>query len=279
MEQGLAASTLAAYRVDLARFARWLRGREVGLLGATRADVLEFLSCSVDAPSRTMARRLSSLRRFYAHQLREGRIREDPCARVEGPRLVRRLPGSLSEAEVESLLAAPDTSTPPGLRDRALLELLYATGLRVSELVSLALAQVRISQGVLRVTGKGAKDRVVPFGDEAANWLRRYLDGSRPSLLRGGASEALFPGRGGAHLSRQACWHLIKRHALAAGIRTSISPHTLRHAFATHLLNHGADLRAVQMLLGHTDISTTQIYTHVARERLQQLHARHHPRG
>ena len=279
MEQGLASSTLAAYRSDLNRFARWLHGQGIGLLEASRGDVLEFLASLVDAPSRTTARRLSTLRRFYAHQMREGRIGQDPCARVEGPRLIRRLPGALSESDVESLLAAPDTSTPAGLRDRAMLELLYATGLRVSELVSLDLAQVNLPQGVLRVTGKGAKDRLVPFGDEAAHWVRRYLHESRPSLLKGRASEALFPGRGGAHLSRQSCWHLIKRHALAAGVRASVSPHTLRHAFATHLLNHGADLRAVQMLLGHTDISTTQIYTHVARERLQQLHARHHPRG
>jgi integrase/recombinase XerD len=279
MERGLAGNTLAAYRSDLLGFARWLAGRGASLTGAGRAQLLEYLSSRPRARPRSTARRLSALRRFYRHLLRERRIAEDPSERVEPPRLGRPLPGALSEAEVEGLLAAPPVDDPRGLRDRAMLELVYATGLRVSELVGLTLGQVNLRQGVVRVTGKGSKDRLVPFGEEAADWLERYLREGRPRLLGPRRGEHLFPSPAGGALTRQAFWHLVKRYGRQAGIGKHLSPHTLRHSFATHLLNHGADLRVVQMLLGHTDVSTTQIYTHVARERLKQLHARHHPRG
>ncbi len=279
MERGLAENTLTAYRGDLKRFADWLAQRGLGLLRARRAHVLEFLADQAGAPPRTIARRLSALRRFYLHQCRERRVEQDPCARVDAPKLGRPLPDALTEAQVETLIAAPDTSTPFGLRDRAMLELLYATGLRVSELVTLTVAQLNRRQGVIRVSGKGNKERLVPVGDEALEWLSVYLRDGRGLILGARQSEALFPSRAGRAMTRQAFWQIIKRHALSAGIRKPLSPHTLRHAFATHLLNHGADLRVVQMLLGHSDISTTQIYTHVARERLKDLHQRHHPRG
>jgi integrase/recombinase XerD len=279
MERGLAENTLAAYRVDLCRFSRWLHQHGGQLLGATRGDVLAFLASFAAAPPRSIARRLSSLRRFYQLQVRQGRMDEDPCARVEAPRLGRSLPGALTEAEVESLLEAPDVDTSEGLRDRAMLELLYASGLRVSELVGLSVDQLNCRQGVVRVTGKGGKERLVPVGDRALDWLEHYLRDGRPAFGRGNASSALFTSRRGGAISRQAFWYAIKRYAVRAGIPKAISPHTLRHAFATHLLNHGADLRVVQLLLGHSDISTTQIYTHVARERLKRLHAIHHPRG
>ncbi len=279
MERGLAENTLTAYRGDLKRFADWLARRGLGLLRARRADVLEFLADQAGAPPRTIARRLSALRRFYLHQCRERRVEQDPCARVDAPKLGRPLPDALTEAQVETLIAAPDTSTPFGLRDRAMLELLYATGLRVSELVTLTVAQLNRRQGVIRVSGKGNKERLVPVGDEALEWLSVYLRDGRGLILGARQSEALFPSRAGRAMTRQAFWQIIKRHASSAGIRKPLSPHTLRHAFATHLLNHGADLRVVQMLLGHSDISTTQIYTHVARERLKDLHQRHHPRG
>jgi integrase/recombinase XerD len=268
MERGLSENTLSAYRSDLKRFAGWLASRGVGLLAARRADVLDFL-----------ARRLSSLRRFYLHQCRERRIREDPCARIEAPKLGRPLPDALTEMQVESLIGAPDTSAAFGLRDRAMLELLYATGLRVSELVTLTTTQLNRRQGVIRVAGKGNKERLVPVGDEALHWVTTYLRDGRGMILGARQSDALFPSRAGRAMSRQAFWQIIKRYARIAGIGKSLSPHTLRHAFATHLLNHGADLRVVQLLLGHSDISTTQIYTHVARERLKDLHQRHHPRG
>jgi len=225
------------------------------------------------------ARRLSSLRRFYQYSMRHARIAEDPCARVEAPRIGRSLPTTLSEAEVEALLEAPDIGVREGLRDRTMLELLYATGLRVSELVNLKLGQVNHQQGVVRVMGKGGKERLVPLGESALDWLECYLRETRSQLLVAGHGDALFPGARGGAISRQAFWYAIKRYAMIAGISKSISPHTLRHAFATHLLNHGADLRVVQLLLGHSDISTTQIYTHVAKQRLKQLHAEHHPRG
>lgn len=279
MERGLAENTLTAYRGDLKRFADWLARRGLGLLRARRADVLEFLADQAGAPPRTIARRLSALRRFYLHQCRERRVEQDPCARVDAPKLGRPLPDALTEAQVETLIAAPDTSNPFGLRDRAMLELLYATGLRVSELVTLTVAQLNRRQGVIRVSGKGNKERLVPVGDEALEWLSVYLRDGRGLILGARQSEALFPSRAGRAMTRQAFWQIIKRHASNAGIRKTLSPHTLRHAFATHLLNHGADLRVVQMLLGHSDISTTQIYTHVARERLKDLHQRHHPRG
>ncbi|WJW74756.1 site-specific tyrosine recombinase XerD [Thiohalobacter sp. IOR34] len=281
MESGLSPNTLAAYRSDLLKLARWLGERDLCLLGAGRGDLEGYLGhChAVGQKARSCARLLSTLRRFYRHLLREGRIQADPTAQIASPRLGRPLPRALSETEVEALLAAPDVATPLGFRDRTMLEVLYATGLRVTELVTLAVDQLSLRQGLLQVLGKGSKERLVPLGEEALDWLQRYLQGARPELLRGRSSDFLFPGRGGAALSRQAFWYRLKQHARQAGVRGSLSPHSLRHAFATHLINHGADLRVVQMLLGHSDLSTTQIYTHVARERLRELHARHHPRG
>jgi len=280
LEQGLSDNTLAAYRTDLRHCQRWLQQHSTaGLEQAGPGDLLGYLAELHSGSVRTAARRLSSLRRFYAWLVREGRLQADPTTRIEAPRLGRALPNSLTEAEVEALLSAPDTQTPLGLRDRVMLEVLYATGLRVSELVGLQLAQVNLRQGVARVTGKGNKERLVPLGEESLSWLQDYLRTGRLDLLRGRQTEALFPTRRGGAMTRQAFWYRIRRYAAVAGIRKALSPHVLRHAFATHLLNHGADLRVVQMLLGHSDISTTQIYTHVARERLKHLHARHHPRG
>lgn len=280
LEQGLSENTLTAYRTDLRHCQRWLQQKQaLPLEQAAAGDLLAYLAALHAGSARTAARRLSSLRRFYAWLVREGQIDADPTARIQAPRLGRSLPKSLTEAEVEALLGAPDTGTSLGLRDRAMLEILYATGLRVSELVTLQIAQVNLRQGVVRVSGKGNKERLVPLGEEALNWLQQYLEEARAGLLHGRQTEALFPTRRGAAMTRQAFWYLIRRYAVLAGINKSLSPHVLRHAFATHLLNHGADLRVVQMLLGHSDVSTTQIYTHVARERLKQLHARHHPRG
>jgi len=281
LEKGLSSNTLAAYRRDLLGFSTWCAARAVEPATASRATILEFLAAGLreGRSARTAARRLSCLRGFYRWLLRDGRIASDPTLQVESPRLGRPLPKSLGEEDVEALLGAPDTTTALGLRDRAMLELLYACGLRVSELVTLELGGLNLSQGVVRIVGKGSKERLVPVGDEALAWLQRYLREARPVLLAARASAVLFPGRAGRAMTRQTFWHRIKRHAAAAGIRKPLSPHTLRHAFATHLLNHGADLRVVQMLLGHSDLSTTQIYTHVARERLQRLHAAHHPRG
>ena len=279
MERGLAAATLSAYRSDLSQFSRWLSCRGLGLEEARRLDVLDFLSEHAHWPPRTVARRLSALRTFYQHLEREGQVRNNPCDRIDAPRLGRPLPGVLTEQEVERLLAAPDLDTASGKRDRAMLETLYATGLRVSELVSLRPEQVNLLQGVLRVVGKGDKERLVPLGEPAVDWLERFLERGRTQILGAKQSSALFPTARGGAMTRQAFWHLVKRYAVRAGISREISPHTLRHAFATHLLDHGADLRVVQMLLGHRDISTTQIYTHIARERLKVIHARHHPRG
>ena len=279
MERGLAAATLSAYRSDLSQFSRWLSGRGVRLEQARRLDVLDFLGEHAHWPPRTIARRLSALRRFYQHLEREGRVADNPCDRIDAPRLGRPLPGVLTEQEVERLLAAPDVDTALGLRDRTMLEVLYATGLRVSELVGLRLEQVNLLQGVLRVVGKGGKERLVPLGEPAVDWLERFLERGRAGILGARLTPALFPTGRGRAMTRQAFWHLIKRYAGRAGVSRAMSPHTLRHAFATHLLDHGADLRVVQMLLGHRDISTTQIYTHVARERLKVIHARHHPRG
>lgn len=280
LEHGLAPLTVSAYRSDLAGFAVFLGG-EASLLNADRAQVLGYLAKRVAAGAqpRSTARLLSSLRRFYRYQVREGRLEVDPTALVAAPKLGRPLPGSLSEENVERLLAAPHPGEPLGLRDRAMLEVLYATGLRVSELVGLALAQVNPRQGLVRVTGKGRKERLVPLGEEATAWLERYLEGARGVLLGPRQSPHVFVTARGAAMTRQAFWYRIKHHAAVAGIAGALSPHTLRHCFATHLLNHGADLRTVQMLLGHSDLSTTQIYTHVARQRLQALHAAHHPRG
>ncbi len=281
MERGLSENTLAAYRTDLRGLARGLAGSGSSLFTANRADLQDYLAARVRAGSkvRSSARLLSSMRRLYQYLVREGRLLEDPSALIDAPKLGRALPKTLSEEEVEALLAAPDPETTRGLRDRTMLEVIYASGLRVSELVNLTMAQVNLRQGVMRIVGKGSKERLVPLGEEAVAWLERYVAEARTELLKGGHTEAVFPtGRGGA-MTRQAFWHLIKRYAVQAGINKPLSPHTLRHAFATHLLNHGADLRAVQMLLGHSDLSTTQIYTHVAQARLRDLHARHHPRG
>lgn len=281
LERGLSENTLAAYRSDLIHLARWLDGQKRDLLGAGRADLLEYLHRRTEAGARprSMARLLSSLRRFYRYLVREGRLQEDPTALIDAPRLGQGLPKTLTEEEVEALLLAPETESALGLRDRAMLEVLYASGLRVSELVALEMAQVNLQQGVVRVIGKGGKERLVPLGEEALSWVERFVRHGRPQLVADGVSTALFPTRRGQGMTRQAFWQLIKRYAQQAGITKPLSPHTLRHAFATHLLNNGADLRVVQLLLGHSNLSTTQIYTHVARERLKTLHAEHHPRG
>ncbi|MBF6622236.1 MAG: site-specific tyrosine recombinase XerD [Pseudomonas stutzeri] len=281
LEKGLSDNTRAAYRSDLALFNGWLDERGVRLVEAGREVILDHLAWRLanDYKARSTARLLSGLRGFYRFLLREGAIAVDPTLRVEMPRLGRPLPKALSEADVEALLAAPDTGDPLGLRDRAMLEVLYASGLRVTELISLRLEQINPRQGVLRTFGKGNKERLVPLGDEAMHWLERYLRQGRGLLLGDKASDVVFPSLRGDQMTRQTFWHRIKLHARTAGVASSISPHTLRHAFATHLLNHGADLRTVQLLLGHADLSTTQIYTHIARARLQELHAKHHPRG
>jgi len=282
MERGLSRNTLSAYQSDLKAVALWLQ-KEKGraLLEAGREDLLDYLvllSKSGRKP-RSSARLLSCLRQFYQHALREGWTKTDPTARIDAPKLGRPLPKSLTEQEVEALLDAPDVDDAEGIRDRAMLEVLYATGLRVSELVGLRLEQLSLTQGLVRIVGKGGKERLVPLGDEALDWIERFIKGGRHDLLGERACAELFPTRRGSGMTRQAFWYLIKKHALRAGIEKHLSPHTLRHAFATHLLNHGADLRVVQMLLGHSDLSTTQIYTHVARERLKSLHEKHHPRG
>jgi integrase/recombinase XerD len=279
MEHGVADNTLTAYRTDLTHFANWLNQQGDDLETADDGLIRLYLASLGRYSTRTLSRRLSSIRRFYRYMLREALITTDPSAGVESPRLGRPLPRSLSEAEVEALLDAPDTATVLGLRDRAMLEVLYASGLRVSELVGLTITQLNLRQGLVRVIGKGNKERLVPLGAEALDWLERYLKTGRPELVDVSGSDAVFPSRRGTQMTRQTFWHSIKRYARQAGISKPLSPHVIRHAFATHLLNHGADLRVVQMLLGHTDISTTQIYTHVARERLKNLHAEHHPRG
>ena len=281
LEKGLADNTRASYRSDLALFNGWLEGRGIELRNAGREAILDHLAWRLENgyQARSTARLLSGLRGFYRYLLREGDIAVDPTLRVELPRVGRPLPKAISEADVEALLAAPDIDDPLGLRDRAMLEVLYACGVRVSELVGLTLEQISLRQGVLRAFGMGRKERLVPLGEVALAWLERYLREARGTLLAGRPCDALFPSQRGEQMTRQTFWHRIKLHARTAGISTSISPHTLRHAFATHLLNHGADLRTVQMLLGHSDLSTTQIYTHIARARLQALHAMHHPRG
>jgi integrase/recombinase XerD len=282
LERGLSDNTLAAYRSDLRAFTHWLgRERRRGLCDARRSDLLDYLAVLARSgrKPRSAARLLSCLRQFYGHLLRQGRISEDPSNRVDPPRLGRPLPKTLTEQEVEALLAAPDTDDTRGHRDRTMLEVLYASGLRVTELVTLRPQSVSLNQGVVRIVGKGDKERLVPLGEEATAWLADYVRGPRAAILGARASDYLFPTSRSACMTRQAFWQLIKRYAADAGISKQLSPHTLRHAFATHLLNHGADLRVVQMLLGHSDLSTTQIYTHVARERLKQLHAMHHPRA
>ncbi|MCC6916730.1 site-specific tyrosine recombinase XerD [Nitrosomonas sp.] len=284
LEDGLSRNTLISYRADLMRLAEWLdqQKRANGLLNeVARVDLLAFLSDRITRGMKasTASRELACIKRFYRYLLRQEKIAADPALNIDSPKVSRHLPVSLAEAEVEALLAAPDIRQPLGLRDRAMLEILYAAGLRVSELISLTVSQVRQDMGVVRILGKGSKERLIPLGDEALHWFNLYLQEARPALLAGKHSSVLFVTARGDAMTRQAFWYLIKRHAQQAGIMKQLSPHTLRHAFATHLLNHGADLRVVQLLLGHSDISTTQIYTHVARERLRQLHARHHPRG
>ncbi len=283
LEQGLARNTLASYRGDLRQFAVWLgEHQKKSLIECERADIQSYLAVRIThdhAKPRTTARLLSSMKRFYQYGLREGKISVDPTLQIAAPKLPRSLPKSLSEADVEALLNAPDVNAPLGLRDRAMLETLYASGLRVSELVGLKVVQVSLDMAVIKTLGKGSKERLAPIGEEALDWVTRYLREARPALLSGKICDAMFVTTRGAAMSRQAFWYLIKRHAIVAGVDKPLSPHTLRHAFATHLINHGADLRVVQLLLGHSDISTTQIYTHVARERLKQLHAKHHPRG
>jgi integrase/recombinase XerD len=283
LEDGLSRNTLDSYRRDLNKFAAWLeKQRDVAILQATHGDIqgyLAYLFVTLKAKSSSSSRNISSLKRLFRYLLRQGKINADPTLQIDTPKLPRNLPKSLSEQDVEQLLNAPDIQTPLGLRDRTMFEVLYATGLRVSELVTLRITQVSMDMGVVRVMGKGSKERLVPLGEESLDWLRHYLADGRGVLLDKQMSNALFVTARGEGMTRQMFWYLIKKHAKHGGLNKSLSPHTLRHAFATHLLNHGADLRVVQMLLGHADISTTQIYTHVARERLKQLHAMHHPRG
>ena len=280
LESGLSGNTLSAYRSDLAGFEAWLAKKGLGLKNASRAELLSYLAANVrqGLSPRSSARRLSTLRRFYRYLLREGIIHDDPTTDIRSPSLGRPLPKAITEASVEKLLGAPGDTT-LGVRDRAMLETMYASGLRVSELVALALNELDLTTGLVRVTGKGGRERIVPLGEEATSRLRDYLDRARPELTGEQKNGSVFLTRRGKPMTRQAFWQLIKRYTALAGIDTDLSPHSLRHAFATHLLNHGADLRSVQMLLGHADLSTTQIYTHVARARLQSLHSSHHPRG
>ncbi len=281
LESGLSDNTVQAYRQDLESFAKWLAQFDTDLAAATRADILKYqgVRLAQGRKVRSEARLLSSLRRFYRYLCREAIRETDPTTQIESPRIGKPLPSSLTEQEVEDLLTQPDINKALGHRDRTMLEVLYATGLRVSELVTLKFEQVNMRQGLVRCVGKGNKERLVPLGEIALDWLQQYLLEARPMLLEGHISEDLFPTRRGKAMSRQAFWYLIKRYAKQADINKALSPHTLRHAFATHLLNHGADLRVVQLLLGHSDLSTTQIYTHVAKERLKSLHATHHPRA
>ena len=281
MERGLSKNTLGAYRADLMTLGRGLSKLDKSIDMADKADLLKFIAGRVEggAKPRSTARQLSSFRRFFRYIMREGLRDNDPTADIEMPRIGRSLPKTLSEDEVESLLNAPNTDEPLGHRDRAMLELLYATGLRVSELINLTQSQVNFNQGVLRIIGKGDRERLIPLGEESLRWLRDFIDGPRMEILLERQTDYMFPTRRGDRMTRQAFWHIIKRYAEKAGIRKKMSPHSLRHAFATHLLNRGADLRVVQLLLGHSDLSTTQIYTHVAKERLKDLHSEHHPRG
>ncbi|EGF32250.1 site-specific tyrosine recombinase [Oxalobacteraceae bacterium IMCC9480] len=281
LEDGLAKNSLEAYRRDLTAFALWLaQASQTGLLAVTGADINAYFAARHDASKATTAnRRLAVLKRFYQLALRNKQISDDPCLKLHSAKQPPRFPKTLSEANVEALLAAPDVSTPLGLRDRTMLELMYASGLRVTELVLLKSIELSLNDGVVRVTGKGNKTRLVPFGEEARSWIERYLLEARAQILDGQMDDALFVTARGGPMTRQMFWVVVKKCAVRADIHAPLSPHTLRHAFATHLLNHGADLRVVQLLLGHADISTTQIYTHVARERLKVLHAAHHPRG
>lgn len=282
LEQGLAKNSLDAYRRDLRLFVRWLEVKRPGrgLLSVQPDDLAGYFADRHEQSKPSSAnRRLSVLKRFYQLALRQNKVAVDPCLQMASAKQPARFVHTLTEGEVEALLAAPDVSTPLGLRERTMLELMYASGLRVSELVTLKLVELSLNDGVLRITGKGSKTRLVPFGEQARIWIERYLKQARGIILDGQIDDALFVTGRGAPMTRQMFWVIIKKHAAKAGIKAPLSPHTLRHAFATHLLNHGADLRVVQLLLGHSDISTTQIYTHVARERLKRLHAQHHPRG
>ncbi len=283
LEDGLSRNTLDSYRRDLLKFAAWMaRQHNLSVLEATHADIQAFLADLISnqkAKAASSRRVISSLKRLFRYLLRQGAITVDPTLQIVFPRLPRNLPKTLTEKDVEKLLQSPDVDKPLGIRDRTMLEVLYASGLRVSELVGLSVQQVSLDMGVVRVMGKGNKERMVPLGEDALEWLRRYLMDVRPVLLGNKCHDAMFVTRRGTEMTRQMFWYLIKRHARHGGVLRQLSPHTLRHAFATHLLNHGADLRVVQLLLGHADISTTQIYTHVARERLKQIHAKHHPRG
>ena len=280
-ERGLSDNSLSSYRHDLQHLRDVLAERNISLQAAKREDLLAVLASEIQLGKspRTVSRYLSAYRQFYRWLLREGQIHSDPVALIESPKTGRGLPKALSEQQVEALLAAPDTGTALGLRDLAMLELMYATGLRVSELVDLQLSNININQGVVRVMGKGQKERLVPIGDEAFSALKNYLDSGRPELMNGAHSDSIFVTNRKAGMTRQAFWYMVRRYAVLSGIPQKLSPHMLRHSFATHLLNHGADLRVVQLLLGHSDLSTTQIYTHIAREGLKRLHETHHPRG
>lgn len=281
LEKGLSNHSLDNYRRDLTRFAHWLQHQQQSLANAQRLHLFDYLALLHDQKlsARSVSRHLSALRGFYRWALRERQISEDPTLQVERPKIGPPMPKTLTEADVEALLAAPDVETPLGLRDRAMLEVLYAAGLRVTELVELEVSRLNQRQGLVRIIGKGNKERLVPLGEEALNWVKRYMRDGRPELLSDPSSDVLFPSQRGQQMTRQTFWHRLKQIAVKGGVNKPLSPHTLRHAFATHLLNHGADLRVVQLLLGHSDLSTTQIYTHVAKQRLKQLHASHHPRA
>ena len=281
LEDGLSKNTLNSYRFDLELFTGWLdKSLKKNILDTSQVDIQQYLSFKFPtSKSRSISRLLAALRRLFRYLLRQKKIKIDPTLEIQSPKIPKSLPKSLSEEDVELLLAAPDVETNPGLRDKAMLELLYACGLRVSELVNILLTELSMTEGVIRVTGKGNKTRLIPMGEEAVDWIKKYIDESRNNILKQRVSKYLFITIRGGAMTRQAFWYLIKRYAIIANIKKSMSPHIMRHAFATHLLNHGADLRVVQMLLGHSDISTTQIYTHVARERLKKLHESHHPRG
>ena len=282
LEKGLSDNTLKAYRGDLEKFGDWAQRQAKSIIAIRREEILQYLSYRMGKglKARSTARCLSCLRALYRYLLREKMLSDDPTLRVENPKLGRPLPETLTEQDVERLLAAPDTNTSMGVRDRTMMEVLYACGLRVSELTNLQLSEINLRQGVIRIVGKGSKERLVPMGEESIVWVSRYLAEARLELLKKNlAQDCVFPSNRGVAMTRQAFWYRIKAHAQTAGIQKKLSPHTLRHAFATHLLNHGADLRVVQLLLGHSDLSTTQIYTHVAQHRMKELHERHHPRG
>jgi len=281
LEKGLSNNTVVSYASDLSQLSEYLLQRNLSIDSAQPGDLMSFLADRSQRgvkPS-SLARSLSSIKGFYQYMVRENHVEANPASLIDAPKQGRPIPKSLTEADVEALLAAPNVGTDLGLRDRAMLELLYACGLRVSELVELDMSQLNVSAGVVKVFGKGSKERLVPIGEIAQNWLQKYIKQARPQLLKAEASGVLFPSNRGQHMTRQTFWHRIKQHGLTAGIQKPLSPHVIRHAFATHLLNHGADLRVIQMLLGHSDLSTTQIYTHVATQRLQNLHSQHHPRG